>query len=188
MLPDPLRRALGRPSTDPERLRHAEVQYRTIQRLLRNHDLREQPTFSIQEKHARRKRVLADREYGRWLKLVTYRWPLGYGERPLNIVGTSMLVITSAALLYPLFGLVVRKQQPGSGALTPGLISYGRAPDALVYELGKSLYFSVITFTTLGYGDIQPLGWGETLALVESFFGALLMAFLVFVLGRRVTR
>jgi uncharacterized protein YjbI with pentapeptide repeats len=176
-LPDALCRALGRPSTDPERLRHAEVQYRTIQRLLRNHDLREQPKFSIQEKHARRKRMLADREYGRWLKLVTYRWPLGYGERPWRIVGTSLV-----------FGLVVSKNRPGNEPLMTELISYGHAPDALVYKLGKSFYFSVTTFTTLGYGDIQPLGWGETLAFAESFFGALLTAFLVFVLGRRMRR
>lgn len=49
-------------------------------------------------------------------------------------------------------------------------------------------YFSAVTFTTLGYGDIQPAsGAAQLLATVESFVGALLMALLVFVLGRRTT-
>lgn len=50
----------------------------------------------------------------------------------------------------------------------------------------SNIYFSAVTFTTLGYGDIQPASSAaEALATVESFLGALLMALLVFVLRRR---
>lgn len=50
----------------------------------------------------------------------------------------------------------------------------------------STIYFSAVTFTTLGYGDVQPASSAaEALATVESFLGALLMALLVFVLGRR---
>lgn len=52
-----------------------------------------------------------------------------------------------------------------------------------------NLYFSVVTFTTLGYGDIQPSNAAtRALAGVESLLGAALIALLVFVLGRRATR
>ena len=50
-----------------------------------------------------------------------------------------------------------------------------------------SLYFSVVTFATLGYGDVQPIGnLVRALAGIESLLGSLLMALLVFVLTRRV--
>lgn len=72
-------------------------------------------------------------------------------------------------------------------ASDPTTITYPFGEGELLAGLGKSPYFSVITFTTLGYGDVQPLGFGEALATVESFVGALLMALLVYLLGRRAT-
>ncbi len=52
-------------------------------------------------------------------------------------------------------------------------------------EDGKpaKLYFSVVTFATLGFGDISPVGsFARFLAGVESLFGSLLLALLVYVL------
>ena len=37
--------------------------------------------------------------------------------------------------------------------------------------LFNSLYFSVVTWTTLGYGDIQPDGWARGVAALEALFG-----------------
>ncbi|MFC7197045.1 ion channel [Halosimplex aquaticum] len=45
-----------------------------------------------------------------------------------------------------------------------------------------------MTFATLGYGDIQPIGaWARFLAGTLSIVGSLLSALLVFVLARLVT-
>lgn len=41
------------------------------------------------------------------------------------------------------------------------------------------VYFSVVTFTTLGYGDFQPSDESRLLASVEAVFGLVFMAFLV---------
>ncbi len=197
-------RSLGRLYTNPSNLEQAELQYRATQRLLRENDFRQLLDLTIREKHARRKRALAENDYWTWFKLAVYRWLLGYGEKPTHVVGTSLFVIVLSALLYPLWGFVISKKIASEGVELPSkfvsyshlpdtesllstLVSSGSLPDTLVYGLGKSLYFSVITFTTLGYGDIQPIGFGETIAIIESFLGALLMAFLVFVLGRRTT-
>jgi len=58
----------------------------------------------------------------------------------------------------------------------------------LAQVLFKSVYFSVVTFATLGYGDIQPIGLiARLLAGLEALLGALLAALLVFVLSRIVT-
>ena len=48
------------------------------------------------------------------------------------------------------------------------------------------LYFSIITFTTLGFGDFRPLeGWGRIFAGTEAFIGALMMALFVYTFARR---
>ena len=33
----------------------------------------------------------------------------------------------------------------------------------------SSIYFSIVTFTTLGYGDIQPIGHYRIFAAIEAF-------------------
>ena len=34
-----------------------------------------------------------------------------------------------------------------------------------------SLYFSIVTFTTVGYGDLTPLGWGRFCAAIVALSG-----------------
>jgi hypothetical protein len=44
-------------------------------------------------------------------------------------------------------------------------------------DFSYCLYLSVITFTTLGYGDIHPMGAiSKTFAMLEAFGGAFLIA------------
>lgn len=47
------------------------------------------------------------------------------------------------------------------------------------------LYISGVTFTTLGYGDVQPVGLLRILAMTEAAVGAFLMALFVFSFTRR---
>ncbi len=73
-----------------------------------------------------------------------------------------------------------------------GIISAnGVKPDALDY-----LYFSVVTFTTLGYGDFQPTEAARLFAAVEALVGYVVLGVFVSVLivvaqrheNRRATR
>ena len=109
----------------------------------------------------------------------------GYGEKPQRVIGTGLAVVGTWSLLYPL---------PFVGGVSTGdgLYVYGTQSD-LVAELMtfayNSLYFSVVTFTTLGYGDISPAGGlARLLASTEAASGAFLTALFVFTLGRRVIR
>lgn len=43
-------------------------------------------------------------------------------------------------------------------------------------RLGHSIYFSGVTLMTVGYGDITPVGFGRTIALVEALIGYILPA------------
>lgn len=49
----------------------------------------------------------------------------------------------------------------------------------------ESLYFSGITFTTIGYGDIAPIGVTRFIAVIEGFLGVLLISSFLVSLVRR---
>jgi len=97
----------------------------------------------------------------------------GYGERPVRVLIAGALIIVVCALFY---------SQPGS------LI----ARDELVFRPSflQSLYFSTITFTTLGYGDLYPSpeGFCRQLAMAEAVAGGCLMALFVVCLAKRFSR
>lgn len=103
-----------------------------------------------------------------------------YGENSARVMGISLVTIIFCAILYPLTGGIKRPT---------GTIRFG--PNMSGLEVWNafldSLYFSIVTFTTLGYGDIQPASPVSALiASIESLFGAILIALLIFVMGRSV--
>lgn len=64
--------------------------------------------------------------------------------------------------------------------------------EALAQELPtawKCLYFSVITFTSLGYADLVPAhGAGRILVSVEAATGFVLMSLLLVTIARKFSR
>jgi len=115
----------------------------------------------------------------RYSRAKTARVTLLYGESPWRIIFGSVGFIVLIALLYPLNEWL----KPVGGEP----ITYNRIFEnpELIFE---SLYFSTLTFTTLGMGDYNPIGFGQVLATLNTTFGAVLIALLVFVLGRRAAR
>ena len=57
------------------------------------------------------------------------------------------------------------------------------APRAL--NLAEALYYSGITFTTIGYGDITPIDWTRFLAVIEGVLGIVLMSSFLISLVRK---
>jgi hypothetical protein len=55
----------------------------------------------------------------------------------------------------------------------------------LISKFGNVLYFTIITFTTVGYGDIMPLNWMKLVVSLESFLGVFFSASFVVTLSRR---
>lgn len=55
----------------------------------------------------------------------------------------------------------------------------------LISKFGNALYFTIITFTTVGYGDITPLNWMKMAVGLESFLGILFTSSFVVSLSRR---
>lgn len=57
-------------------------------------------------------------------------------------------------------------------------ISDNRTED-VVYSWLESIYFSIVTWTTLGYGDYSPVNWLKLVAASQALTGYLVMAIII---------
>jgi hypothetical protein len=117
-----------------------------------------------------------------WQRLLSWLVDLfsGYGEKPLNVVLFSLGLIGLCGLLYFLVGVEQGGERLG--------LDLGHGLLANLMDLLGCLYFSVVTFTTLGYGDISPHGLARPLAAFEAFVGSFTMALFVVVFVKKMTR
>lgn len=105
--------------------------------------------------------------------LLIGRWLFGYGERLRGIVITALAVLLLCSCIYWIGGIA---GVDGNGAPTT------------VHRFWASLYFSIVTFTTLGYGDLKPVEGLRLVAGAEALTGAALMALFIVALARKFTR
>ncbi len=103
-------------------------------------------------------RTVALLEWGRSLLL---RLIVGYGEKPLRVLWSALFAILAYALAYKMFGAINDR------------------------SFVSCLYFSAITFTTVGYGDLAPHGAFRLVAASEALVGIFLCGLFLFCLGRR---
>ncbi len=94
----------------------------------------------------------------------------GYGEKPFRVFGTALASILTFGFIYAGSGLVL----PAGGRGTT--------------SFWDSLYFSAVTFTTVGYGDFLPQGWVKFTAVLECLLGITLTPLFVVALTRRYLR
>ncbi|HXK26072.1 MAG TPA: potassium channel family protein [Myxococcota bacterium] len=86
--------------------------------------------------------------------------------------------ISAALCVYFLVGLGFGAFFAGLDFVEPGSLAGSRAAGALT--LADSVYFSFVTLSTLGYGDIVPACLAaRSLAVLEAVFGQLYLAVLV---------
>ncbi len=104
----------------------------------------------------------------------------GYGEAPLRIIGLSIFIIFICAVLYTFTGLNYQ------GTLHSLENTQGMSDNISLFF--SSLYFSVVTFTTLGYGDYNPIGISRAIAAIEAFTGSFTIALFVVVFVKKMTR
>ena len=104
----------------------------------------------------------------------------GYGEDPVRIVGLSMCIIAICATLYTFTGLSYQGE-------TYAFDSSMSIAENFSFFL-SCLYYSVVTFTTLGYGDFTPIGISRAIAAIEAFTGSFTIALFVVVFVKKMTR
>lgn len=99
-----------------------------------------------------------------WLLVRRLRRLLAFQESVraalIGLVGDLLLLLLAFAVVYRQVGLVDNT---------------GSSPTS-VHDFPLALYFSVVTFTTVGYGDFYPTGVGRLLAALEAMVGYLVLA------------
>jgi hypothetical protein len=59
-----------------------------------------------------------------------------------------------------------------------GVMDNTRPGSPITHAFTSSIYYSIVTFTTLGYGDFYPVGLGRALASIEALAGYIILGIL----------
>ena len=105
-----------------------------------------------------------------WLALTLSYLVWGHGERPVRTFYSGMFVVFISALLY-----------------TQGLLFF-RGGLIAKPQFWQAFYFSVITFTTVGFGDITPVGIVKVVVSIEALCGIFIIPLFVIGLSRKYLR
>jgi hypothetical protein len=116
--------------------------------------------------------TLEDQWNSRWGRFWFWVWGLtDYGR-------SFMSVIVFASVLMFGFGAAY-SHWPHLTATTPAMDPTRFTP----------YYFSIVTYTTLGFGDVRPNSLaGEILVCIEVIFGYVTLGLLLAVLGNKIAR
>ena len=116
----------------------------------------------------------------------------GYGEKPLRVIIWAGAIIAVCALLFMNFGIgetrLFGEILPTYNILKILFKLYNLSLTDLA-NIGRYFYFSVVTFTTLGYGDLRPVHpISHLISSIEAFVGMFMMALFVLTFGRKWRR
>ena len=128
-----------------------------------------------------------------WLKSGFFKICLGNGiwlKYPLEL---AVAVILGFGLIYGLaFTHEIRADGEvlavaGAGAGNAGVRCLDDIQPGYA-RVATALYYSAITFTTVGYGDWHPVGWARLFAAVEALSGITIMSAFTVILVRKIIR
>ncbi|KXF82180.1 ion channel [Enterovibrio coralii] len=104
----------------------------------------------------------------------------GYGESPIRVIFFSLALILLCAIIYFYMGIQYAGEYVGYAA--------SQSLESNFWAFSDCLYYSVVTFTTLGYGDFIPIGMSRLVAATEAFTGSFTIALFVVVFVKKMTR
>lgn len=157
----------------------AEDIYRHLRRVLENQGLFEQAGYFFRREMVMRRYQMPLFSVPRIVSRVVDLF-CGYGERPLRVILFSLFLILGFAVIFFLNGV-----NDGGQLLQ---LDTGKSFADNFFSFINAVYFSVVTFTTLGYGDITPIGLSRFFAATEAFMGSFTLALFVVVFVKKMTR
>ena len=104
----------------------------------------------------------------------------GYGEKLGNIVFTILGIIIACMFLYGIEGIQY-------GDRTIGFFENKDIQEfGLLNTLGNLFYFSVVVYSTVGFGEMVPIGLlGKSVVIFEGIVGGLVLAILIIALYKK---
>jgi uncharacterized protein YjbI with pentapeptide repeats len=76
-----------------------------------------------------------------------------------------------------------------SFAIYFGQCHFNLSGDLFKPDIFQSFYYSIITFSILGYGDLVPIdNWGRLLILCEAVIGYIILGLSIFLLSRKIEK
>jgi hypothetical protein len=132
---------------------------------------------------------LFSKEAKEWINLSASNIIYQYGESPWRVIRFALIIIFLFAVVLNFSGIV---NSDGTNLIIK-FIKESQGNEYTLRYLGpilgnflNCLYFSVVTFTTLGYGDFQPaVGLSRFFVSLEAIIGAITMALFVYTFARR---
>lgn len=169
----------GQPELARDYYEQAEEIYRDLRKATEHEGL-----FALSGQYIQQELRMRRYQLPKYSKARLFSWLIdlfcGYGEAPARVVLFSLLLILLSAIGYFFTGI----QTGGAILQYHSGLSFAEALRLLL----TCLYYSVVTFTTLGYGDITPVGISRLFAAVEAFTGSFTIALFVVVFVKKMTR
>ena len=148
----------------------AEESYRDIKQYFISNGMYNDASWASFKEKTMERLALKKKGDWRYIPSLVMSGLCGYGEKPHRIILSAFLAILTFAALYNTFNTVVFS-----------------ADNAYSLRWFDYLYYSTITFTTVGYGDFVPKAHiaARLLAAAEAFFGVFLTGLFIFTLARK---
>tara|TARA_B100000029_G_scaffold514793_1_gene619026 strand:+ start:105 stop:983 length:879 start_codon:yes stop_codon:yes gene_type:complete len=169
----------GETSLANEKYKEAEDVYRSLKICLQEQTLgNEASKFFIKQMIANRKQMPI-LSFGRvWSKIIDLT--TGYGEKIYNIIFTMLSIVVISAILYGIEGVQYQGHTLG---FFGDLEYYG----GLINVIGNLIYFSIVVYTTVGFGEIVPIGFlGKSVMVFESIIGGLFLAIFIVAMYKKI--
>jgi len=148
----------------------ASVQYKQIKEMYKNSSLHSQADVYHYREMVSRRKTMKWYNPLRIMNLIFADLTCKYGTSIVRILLWIAGTVTAFALLYWAMQNVL----------------YHNSPTVLSFL--DSMYFSLITYATVGYGDIHPIGDYRLLAGLEGMIGVILTSLFTVIVARRIIR
>ena len=161
--------------TAKEKYKEAEDIYRAIKISMQSQTLgAETGEFFIREMVSRRKqfdKFSGDRIGSKIIQITT-----GYGEKLGNIAFTIIGIIIACMFLYGIEGVSYQDK----------ILGFFSDDFSLLSTIGNLFYFSVVVYSTVGFGEMVPIGpIGKSVMIFEGIIGGLVLAILIIALYKK---
>jgi len=161
--------------TAKEKYKEAEDIYRAIKISMQSQTLGiETGEFFIREMVSRRKQF--DKFSGARIGSKIIQITTGYGEKLGNIAFTIIGIIIACMFLYGIEGVSYQDK----------ILGFFSDDFSLLSTIGNLFYFSVVVYSTVGFGEMVPIGpIGKSVMIFEGIIGGLVLAILIIALYKK---